>query len=128
MSLTQFFAILLARRWMILGAVFASLLGAALVVLLVPPRYTANTRVLLDLIKPDPVTGQAMGPQFARAYTQTQIQLIQDSRVAGAVVDEIGWSKDPSMLARYAVPGDLNGACWLLAQLFIDCTVVFFFL
>jgi len=122
MSLTQFFAILLARRWMILGAVFASLLGAALVVLLVPPRYTANTRVLLDLIKPDPVTGQAMGPQFARAYTQTQIQLIQDSRVAGAVVDEIGWSKDPSMLARYAVPGDPNGARRQLAQLIIDRT------
>jgi len=122
MSLTQFFAILLARRWMVLSAMLASLAGAALVILLVPPRYTADTRVLLDVIKPDPVTGQVMSPQFARAYTQTQIQLIQDSRVAGAVVDELGWSKDPTMLARYAVPGDPNGAQRALAQTIIDRT------
>lgn len=122
MSLTQFFAILVARRWMIIAAVLASLAGAFLVVLLVPPRYTADTRVLLDVIKPDPVTGQVMSPQFARAYTQTQIQLIQDSRVAGAVVDELGWSKDPTMLARYAVPGDPNGARRALAQFIIDRT------
>lgn len=122
MSLSQFFAILMARRWMIIAAVLASLAGAVVVIMLVPPRYTADTRVLLDVIKPDPVTGQVMSPQFARAYTQTQIQLIQDSRVAGAVVDDIGWSKDPSMLARYAVPGDPNGARRALAQLIIDRT------
>jgi len=122
MSISQFFAILLARRWMIIAAVLASLAGAAVVIMLVPPRYTADTRVLLDVIKPDPVTGQVMSPQFARAYTQTQIQLIQDSRVAGAVVDDIGWSKDPGMLARYAVPGDPNGARRALVQLIIDRT------
>ena len=122
MSLTQFFAILLARRWMIIAAVLASLAGAIVVIMLVPPRYTADTRVLLDVIKPDPVTGQVMSPQFARAYTQTQIQLIQDSRVAGAVVDDIGWSKTPAMLARYAVPGDPNGARRALAQLIIERT------
>jgi succinoglycan biosynthesis transport protein ExoP len=122
MSLSQFFAILMARQWMIIAAVLASLAGAVVVIMLVPPRYTADTRVLLDVIKPDPVTGQVMSPQFARAYTQTQIQLIQDSRVAGAVVDDIGWSKDPSMLARYAVPGDPNGARRALAQLIIDRT------
>lgn len=122
MSLTQFFAILLARRWMIISAMLASLVGAFLVVLLVPPRYTADTRVVLDVIKPDPVTGQTMSPQFTRAYTQTQIQLIQDSRVAGAVVDELGWSRDPTMLARYAVPGDPNGARRALAQTIIDRT------
>jgi len=122
MSLTQFFAILLARRWMIISAMLASLVGAFLVILLVPPRYTADTRVVLDVIKPDPVTGQTMSPQFTRAYTQTQIQLIQDSRVAGAVVDELGWSRDPTMLARYAVPGDPNGARRALAQTIIDRT------
>lgn len=122
MSLSQFLAILLARRWMIIGAVCASLIGAAVVVIVVPPRYTANTRVLLDIIKPDPVTGQVMGSQFARAYTQTQTQLIKDYRVAGPVVDEIGWTRDPVMLARYAVPGDPAGARHRLAQIIIDHT------
>jgi uncharacterized protein involved in exopolysaccharide biosynthesis len=122
MSLTQFLAILLARRWMVIAAMLASLAGAAVVLAVVPPRYTANTRLLLDFIKPDPVTGQVIGGQFARAYTATQTQLIKDYRVAGAVVDELGWSSDPTMLARYAVPGDPNGARHRLAQLIIDHT------
>jgi len=122
MSLSQFFAILLARKWMIIAAVLASLAGAAVVVMLVPPRYTADTRLLMDVIKPDPVTGQTMSAQFARAYTQTQTQLIKDYRVAGAVVDQIGWGNDPAMLARYAVPGDPNGARHRMAQLIIDRT------
>jgi succinoglycan biosynthesis transport protein ExoP len=122
MSLSQFFAILLARKWMIIAAVLASLVGAAIVIMVVPPRYTADTRVLLDVIKPDPVTGQVMSAPFARAYTQTQIQLIQDSRVAGAAADEIGWTKDPTMLARFAVPGDPNGARRQMAQFISDRT------
>ena len=122
MSLSQFFAILLARKWMIIAAVLASLAGAAIVIMVVPPRYTADTRVLLDVIKPDPVTGQVMSAPFAKAYTQTQIQLIQDSRVAGAAADDIGWTKDPTMLARFAVPGDPNGARRQMAQFIIDRT------
>jgi uncharacterized protein involved in exopolysaccharide biosynthesis len=122
MNLSQFLAILVARRWMIIAAVLASLAGAAVVVILVPPRYTATTRVLLDIIKPDPVTGQIIGGQFARAYTQTQTQLIKDYSVAGEVVDDLGWSQDPTLLARYAVASDPNGARHRLAQIIIDHT------
>jgi uncharacterized protein involved in exopolysaccharide biosynthesis len=122
MSLAQFLAILVARRWMIVAAVCASLVGAALVVMIVPPRYTASTRVLLNLIKPDPVTGQVIGGQFAQAYTQTQTALIKDIGVAGAVVDDLHWSSDPTMLARYAVPGDPDAARHRMAQLIIDHT------
>ena len=122
MSLAQLLAILVARRWMIVTAVCASLIGAALVVIIVPPRYTASTRVRLNLIKPDPVTGQVIGGQFAQAYTQTQTALIKDIGVAGAVVDDLHWSSDPTMLARYAVPGDPEGARHRMAQLIIDHT------
>jgi uncharacterized protein involved in exopolysaccharide biosynthesis len=122
MSLAQFLAILVARRWMLVAAVCASLVGAALVVMIVPPRYTASTRVLLNLIKPDPVTGQVIGGQFAQAYTQTQTALIKDIGVAGAVVDDLHWSSDPTMLARYAVPGDPDAARHRMAQLIIDHT------
>ena len=52
MSLSQFLAILVARRWMIVAAIVASLAGAAVVLMVVPPRYTANTRLLLNFIKP----------------------------------------------------------------------------
>lgn len=107
---------------MILTAVIASLIGAVVVMLVVPPRYKASTRVMLDIIKPDPVTGEVIANQFLRAYTKTQTELIRDYKVAGPVVDELGWTRDPEMLARYDVAGDTNGARRRMAQVIIDNT------
>lgn len=122
MSLSQFFGIFLARRWMLISAVCASFLGAMLIVAVMPPRYTASTRVMLDVIKPDPVSGTVMANQFLRAYTKTQTELIRDYKVAGPVVDELGWSRDPTMIARYEAPGDPNAARRRMAQLIINKT------
>src|SRR3712207_97167 len=122
MSLTQFVTILMARRWMIMTAVCASLLGALLTVAIVPPRYTASTRVMLDIIKPDPVTGEVIGNQFLRAYTKTQTELIRDYKVAGPIVEQRGWTRDPAMVARYDLAGDPNVARRRMAQVIIDNT------
>jgi uncharacterized protein involved in exopolysaccharide biosynthesis len=115
LTLIQFLAILLARRWMILTAVLASVLGGIAVVLLVAPRYEANARVILEIIEPDPVTGQVLPNQFVRTYTATQIQLIKDYKVAGAVVDELGWTSNPAMLQQYG-SGDLESTRRAMAQ------------
>lgn len=122
MSLAQFLSILLARKRMIILAVIASLLGAVVVVALVPARYKASSRLMLDLIKPDPVTGQVLGNQFVRAYTKTQTELIRDYKVAGQVVDELGWTSNPAMVETYEVANDPNGARRRMAQLIIDNT------
>ena len=122
MSLTQFLRILFARRWMVIAAVMASLVGAVLVILIVPPRYEASARVMLDMIKPDPVTGQILGTQFVRAYTQTQTELIKDYKVAGRVVDDLGWATDPAVVAEFDVPNDPEGARRGIARYVIDNT------
>ena len=65
MGILQFFGIIWARRFIILAATVASSIAAFLTVLLVEPRYEAEARVMLDVIKPDPVTGQVMRPRLS---------------------------------------------------------------
>jgi uncharacterized protein involved in exopolysaccharide biosynthesis len=101
MSILQFFRILWARRFLVFIATLVSTVAGILVVQIMPPRYEATSRVMLDVIKPDPVTGQVMATAFLKAYTRTQIQLLQDYRVAGAVVDSLKWANDPRMLKAY---------------------------
>ena len=66
-----------------------------------PKRYPASARVIFDVVRPDPVTGLAMPTMAVRGYTQTQIELISDFRVAGDVVDKLGWLKDPNVIERW---------------------------
>jgi len=120
MSLIQFFRILIARRWMIATAIAASLAGAFLIIAIFPPRYAATARVMLELLKPDPVTGAVMGNGTVRAYVQTQTELVKDFNVAGRVVDELGWSRDPALIERFG--GDPAVARHRLAQIIIKNT------
>jgi uncharacterized protein involved in exopolysaccharide biosynthesis len=99
-SIIQFLRILWARRWIVVAATLSSVVGAAIVVLLVPARWEAHSRVMLDLIKPDPLTGEVIGAN-ARPYAQTQIELVKDYAVAGQVADQLGWLSDPTLIDKY---------------------------
>lgn len=101
MSILQFFGIIWARRFVILAATIASTISALLVVQIVQPRYEAQARVMLDVIKPDPVTGQVMATAFIRAYTKTQIELLKDYRVAREVVDDLKWADNKRLAKEY---------------------------
>jgi succinoglycan biosynthesis transport protein ExoP len=119
-SLVQFFRILWARRWIILPAFLVCVATAAIVSQFLPQRYRASTRIVLETFKPDPVTGQIMSSQFMRAFTQTQIELIEDFRTAGRVVDALGWANDPGNIAAFnassaAASGDIRR--WLAQQI-----------
>lgn len=122
MNIMQFFRILWARRAIIITAVAACLTAAILVIKIVPPRYEASSRLMLDIVRPDPVTGEIMSSQFARAYVKTQVELIQDYRVAGKVVDSFGWTGSPELAAAYRAAGaSVDFRRWL-AQRVIDRT------
>jgi uncharacterized protein involved in exopolysaccharide biosynthesis len=126
MSIIQFLRILWARRWVTVAATISCVLGAFIVTMIVPPRYSAYSRVMMDLVKPDPLTGQVTGAGFARAYTKTQIELIKDYRVAGQVVEDLGWLNDPNMITQYDMrsPGDDRDLRRWAAQRVIDGTGV----
>jgi uncharacterized protein involved in exopolysaccharide biosynthesis len=101
MSLIQFLYILMARRWIVLGSFLTCLVVAVAVASVLPPRYTASARVLMDIIKPDPVTGLMVSGRDPRSYIRTQLELIKDYRVATDVVDRLGWPNNPSVVAAW---------------------------
>jgi succinoglycan biosynthesis transport protein ExoP len=101
MGIIQFLRIIWAYRLLtILSTVICTVIGV-LTVELVRPRYEAESRVMLDVIKPDPVTGQVMATAFLRAYTKTQIELVKDLQVARRVVDDLKWANNVELQREY---------------------------
>jgi uncharacterized protein involved in exopolysaccharide biosynthesis len=121
MSLIQFWRILLARKLFILGTALCCLLGGVAAIMLMPPRWEADAHVYLNLLKPDPVTGEVIA---SRAYVGTQIELITDYTVVGQAVDKLGWLSDPTLIAQYQnrSRNDLRDFRHWLAQIIIDRT------
>ena len=101
MNIMQFVRILWARRLLVAAATVSCLIGALILTSLLPARYESNARILLGLLKPDPVTGMAIAGPATGAYVQTQIELITDYSVAGQVADALGWPSDPNLIAQY---------------------------
>lgn len=101
MSIGQFFRILWAYRVLIAALALVSLTVATITVNVLKPRYVAQSRVMLDVIKPDPVTGQTVSPAYMRAYAKTQTEMIQDQQVARLVVKDLGWEKSAELKREY---------------------------
>lgn len=101
MSVIQFVRIFWARRWLIVAATVSCLVGALLLTMILPPRWESHARVMLDDMKPDPVTGQVIGTQQGRVFAATQVELITDNSVAGQVAEQLGWLTDPVLLSQY---------------------------
>ncbi len=107
---------LLARRALIFTLILLGGVGGILVAKIMPNYYQASARLLVDSLKPDPVTNEALPPRTVDSYIRTQAELIRDYRVTGAVVDGFGWTKSPDLQAAYAnrTGGeDLNIRQWL---------------
>lgn len=106
MSIVQLFHILIARRWIIFITLVTCVVVAVATARSLPQRYQASARIVLDVLKPDPVTGQLLGGPAMRSYIKTQTELIQDYRVAGDVVDRAGWLQNPSVIASWQAETD----------------------
>jgi uncharacterized protein involved in exopolysaccharide biosynthesis len=121
MNLIQFLRIFWARKWLILGSMLTCLAVAVTVASFLPKRYPGTARLMLDTIRPDPVTGLGVGGRDAGAYIRTQIEFIRDERVAGGAVDRLGLANDPATIAAYASSGfsDEDGGIrrWLVNQI-----------
>lgn len=106
MSIAQFLRILMARRFIIAALLVVCAIAAVVVVVVIPPRFPAKARVLMDVIKPDPVSGQVISSSFVRGYTKTQMELITDYRVAGDVVDKLKWAENPALVEEFKKNSD----------------------
>ena len=124
MNIVQFVRIIWARRWVVFWATVCCCIGAAIVVLVLPPRWDAHARVMINATKPDPVTGQSMNVQEGRIFAATQIDLVTDPTVAGKVAEEMGWMSDPTFISRYqqrSSSDQRDFRSWL-AQIIMDNT------
>ncbi len=123
MSIIQFLRILMARWKMILATMLACMAVATTIAMLLPKRYPATARVLLDIGRADPVTGEVVSGRD-RGYVRTQVELIRDMRVAGQVVDKLGLANDPGTVAAYEATGrtEADGGirAWLGQQIIND--------
>lgn len=119
MNIFQFLRILWARRAVTISAVVFTLLGALIAILIVPPRYEATSRVMLNILKPDPVTGTVIGGPAARTYIATQTELIRDYGVAEKVVENLRWDTNPQSIAQYESSGrtDMDIQRWLASRI-----------
>lgn len=125
MSIFQFLRILWAHRFVILATTIFTSAGALIAILIVPPSYSAVSRVMLNTLKPDPITGEVISSVSSRTYVATQTELIKDYQVAGMAVDALNWASSPDIITQYQT-SNTNGMDirrWL-AQRIIDRTSV----
>lgn len=102
MSPHQIIAILWKRSWMIGLALISTMVGAAGIMLLVPPRYDATATATVDPGQTDPVTGQsAAGSNMLGVMQGNLVALVLSQRVATEVVKRLNLSRDSKMAAAY---------------------------
>ena len=125
MSVFQFLRILWAHRWITVATGVATVIGAFIAILIVPPSYESHSRVMLNTMKPDPVTGEILPTASSRTYVATQIELIRDYSVAGQAVDALGWASNPAYVQQYESQSgrEMDVRRWL-SQRIIEHTAV----
>jgi len=108
----------------IAAATLSCVAGAYILTLILPPRWEAHSRVVLNILKPDPVTGEVISSAGTNTYVASQIELIKDYSVAGQVADQLGWLSDPELIRQYnqRPASDRRDFRRWLAQFVIDRT------
>ncbi|WP_337188883.1 hypothetical protein [Phenylobacterium sp.] len=101
----------LRARWVIVAAAFGGcLIGGGFVYATSPPRYQATAKVILDYIKPDPVTGEYVNSKMAQAYVNTQLEMVRDFQVAVPAAEMLGLLDDVGLQQAYAAEPGANAA------------------
>ena len=100
MTLQQLLAILRARRAAIGLALAVAAAGSIAASLLLPARYTATARVLVQVGVPESLLGAGALAVPTSALLATQVDIATSQRVALQVVDALGLADGPQALAE----------------------------
>jgi uncharacterized protein involved in exopolysaccharide biosynthesis len=90
MFLKSILEMLWMRRWIVFIVTASSMAGGAYVTLTATPRYQASARVVLEYIKPNPITGAFVTGKEAEAYVTSQMQAVRDYQVAIPTAEALG--------------------------------------
>jgi succinoglycan biosynthesis transport protein ExoP len=124
MNLQQLILILKARYKIALFTLFL-IVGATLAVsLLMSPRYTATTSIVVDVHTPDPLLGTLLsGP--APSYLPTQIDIINSDRTAQRAINILQLNKNRAVREKWQQETEGRGRLetWLAAVLLSNLKV-----
>src|SRR5208337_688889 len=101
MSLMLVLQILRRRIWIVGFTVLTTLIGAVLVMLLVPARYDAVATASIDPSVSDPISGTVMGGPVMMLVQGNLLALAKSNQVALAVVDRLNMDENPEAQAAY---------------------------
>ncbi|MEW5684993.1 MAG: Wzz/FepE/Etk N-terminal domain-containing protein [Pseudomonadota bacterium] len=106
MFLRSIFEVLWARRVIVVIPTVCALVGGGVIATTSAPRYQASAKVILDYIKPDPITGEYVNSKQAQAYVNTQVQTIRDFQVAVPAAEALGLLDNIDLQTAYSsIPG-----------------------
>jgi chain length determinant protein EpsF len=102
MDPNQFLLALKARRKAFMVVLCATIFAALAIALLLPKKYVASTSILLDARDEQQLAPAARATARERAgYMQTQMDLIQSSKVAKRVVSDIKYTQLPGVREQF---------------------------
>jgi succinoglycan biosynthesis transport protein ExoP len=96
-SIVQFWRVLQKRRWLVLYTLTAIVLTVTIVSLLLPKRYDASGRILLDLEGPSDLgLEQTVMPIGIDLNTklETQIRIVQSDTIANSVMKQLALQRN----------------------------------
>ena len=86
-NIHQLYLVLLARHKLVLVVMLVVVFAAGAIGLVVPPRYTASTSLIVDFKGIDPITGVVLPvPQLLPSFMATELDIIQSRAVSLKVV------------------------------------------
>jgi chain length determinant protein EpsF len=94
MNLSQFLSILRARWWAALLVFLLTVITAIGITLLLPKVYTATATLVVDQMRPDPVSAATYSGNPSPAFMATQVDVLKSDRVARRVVSKLGLEED----------------------------------
>jgi chain length determinant protein EpsF len=119
MNFQQLVRILRARFKLILTTMFVTVIAAGAACLLLPPRYAANTSLVVDFKGIDPITGAVLPAQLIPSYIATQVDIIQSHAVALKVVKALKLADSATAREKFldATHGQGSIEDWLAKRL-----------
>ena len=105
MTFHQFLLALRGRLWVFASLLFATVLAAIVVTIIMPKTYDATASVLVDNPDNQMINAQQMPARAQLGYMQTQVDIIQSQRVARQVVRDLKLADNDAVRADWQKAG-----------------------
>jgi succinoglycan biosynthesis transport protein ExoP len=108
-SIMQFWRVLQKRRWLVLGSLAFVVLLAMAFSLILPKRYDASARLLLDLDGNDDLSLERVVMPIGldlNTKLETQIRIVESNTIAISVIKQLGLHHKKDFAGRRTVPPD----------------------